>query len=506
MKSYQVIARKFRPQTFKEVINQEPVVTTLKNAIRFNRLAHAYLFCGSRGTGKTTLARILSKALNCQDPTKDLEPCNSCFSCKEINSGQSLDVLEIDGASHRGIEDIRQINETIGFTPASGKYKIYIIDEVHMLTKEAFNALLKTLEEPPKNVLFFFATTEPHKVLPTIISRCQRFNLGRISEDKIIEKLTYISKNLNISIEDEALSLIASRAGGGLRDAESLLDQVFSFHDGEITVKIASQILGVVSKDCYFSLDKAGKKGQLEKAFDITHEIFSQGKDFTYFIEGLLEHYRNIIAVMLSGKDAPYLTLSSKEKELYAASARLYRKDQCLEILEDLISAQTQIKLASSKQIFLESLLLKIMRSFYKIPVEVLVHRLTELENSILEQSTTHNSQPSQSPLDAQICNTPAPLKEDVYTPQMFTTTKQKKEPPPQSPSVNAINKTPAKPTNKINPTTSSPTPTPIKDKKETKKIKPLQLSVKEQGMLDTLLQFTAAELEGSIQKNTIKQ
>src|SRR3984957_4201366 len=232
MPEYQVLARKYRPQSFQEVLGQEAIITTLKNAIKNNRLAHAYLFCGSRGTGKTTLARIFAKALNCQRPTEDLEPCNVCESCKEITSGSSLDVLEIDGASHRGIDDVRQINDTVGYSCASGKYKIYIIDEVHMLTKEAFNALLKTLEEPPPKVKFFFATTEPHKIPATILSRCQRFNLRRISPSLIVQKLQRIAQDVKAEIDPEALHLIANMADGALRDAESLLDQVLSFTEG----------------------------------------------------------------------------------------------------------------------------------------------------------------------------------------------------------------------------------------------------------------------------------
>ncbi len=258
MPEYQVLARKYRPQTFAEVIGQEAIITTLKNAIKNKRLAHAYLFCGSRGTGKTTLARILAKALNCQHPTPEGEPCNQCASCKEITSGHSLDVLEIDGASHRGIDDVRQINETVGYATSSGCYKIYIIDEVHMLTKEAFNALLKTLEEPPPKVLFFFATTEPHKVLPTILSRCQRFNLTRIPLEKIASKLREICQDLGIAIDEAALRLIAGRAEGGLRNAESLLDQIISFHEGPISLESAAAILGVMSRDSLFALDSAG--------------------------------------------------------------------------------------------------------------------------------------------------------------------------------------------------------------------------------------------------------
>src|SRR5262249_42117040 len=246
---YQVLARRYRPKTFREVLGQDAIVATLRNAIKNNRIAHAYLFCGSRGTGKTTLARLFAKALNCQSLSSDLEPCNSCSSCREISSSSSMDVLEIDGASNRGIDDIRQINETVGYTAASGKYKIYIIDEVHMLTKEAFNALLKTLEEPPLKVKFFFATTEPHKVLPTILSRCQRFNLKSIPTDKIVEKLAFIAKELNISIEKDALNVIAKRAEGGLRDAESLFDQILAFHEGAITTTSVLTVLGMMPEE-----------------------------------------------------------------------------------------------------------------------------------------------------------------------------------------------------------------------------------------------------------------
>ncbi|MBU6447179.1 MAG: DNA polymerase III subunit gamma/tau, partial [Verrucomicrobia bacterium] len=209
-KRYQVLARKYRPQSFRDVLAQDAAVTTLKNAIRFDKVAHAYLFCGSRGVGKTTLARLFAKALNCQSLTADFEPCNQCSSCHEISSGQSLDVIEIDGASNRGIDDIRQINETVGYAPSRGRYKIYIIDEVHMLTKEAFNALLKTLEEPPEQAKFFFATTEAHKVLPTIISRCQRFDLARIPPSLIVSKLGEIALDLNRMVDKEALELIAA--------------------------------------------------------------------------------------------------------------------------------------------------------------------------------------------------------------------------------------------------------------------------------------------------------
>lgn len=383
MPEYQVIARRFRPQSFRDVIGQEAIVTTLKNAIKFNRLGHAYLFCGSRGTGKTTLARILAKALNCQQPQADFEPCNQCSSCREIASGSSLDVLEIDGASHRGIEDIRQINETVGYAATSGHYKIYIIDEVHMLTKEAFNALLKTLEEPPAKVKFFFATTEAHKVLPTILSRCQRFNLNRIPSAKIVSKLSSIAAELGIVAEEEALRLIAQRADGGLRDAESLLDQILAFEEGKATVATATSVLGLMSRDCYFDIDRAGKAGDFAKAFEIAHDVFAQGKDLLHFVEGLTEHFRHLLLTKLGSSGTPFLALSEAERERYVAASRLYSQEQCLTLIDYLIQAQEQIRFAPSGRMVLEGILLHVMRSHFRLPIEVLVKRLCELENSL---------------------------------------------------------------------------------------------------------------------------
>ena len=327
MSHYQVLARKYRPQTFSDVLNQEAIIATLKNAIKHKRLAQAYLFCGSRGTGKTTLARILAKALNCQMLTPECEPCNQCTSCKETTTGHSLDVLEIDGASNRGIDDIRQINETVGYAASSGGYKIYIIDEVHMLTKEAFNALLKTLEEPPPKVKFLFATTEAHKVLPTILSRCQRFNLNRISPELIQNKLRKIAVDQKIEVDDEALRLVATSADGGLRDAESLFDQILAFHNGPISAKTVAAMLGIVENDLFFALDQAGAERNLALAFEISDQVFSQGKDLVHFVESLTEHFRNILVLKLAGKQATYLNLTDDEKKRYEASAKLYSQE-----------------------------------------------------------------------------------------------------------------------------------------------------------------------------------
>ena len=389
MADYQVLARKYRPQTFKDVLGQDNIVTTLKNAMKLNRTAHAYLFCGSRGTGKTTLARIFAKALNCQQLSAELEPCNACSSCREITSGYSLDVIEIDGASHRGIDDVRQINDTVGYAASAGGYKIYIIDEVHMLTKEAFNALLKTLEEPPQKVKFFFATTEPHKVPATILSRCQRFNLNRIPTEYIIKKLEHITRDLQLQVPDEALRLIAQMADGGLRDAESLFDQILSFHTGSITLDTVASILGIMPRTIFFDLDSAGKEGNANKAFEIAESVFSQGKDLAHFVEGLVDHFRNLLLVKLAGKDSPFLELSALERTSYEASAKLYSQEQCMTILDFLLESQSTIRFSPSPRIALEAILLRIIRSHQRVPVELLVRRLSELERHFGSMSSS---------------------------------------------------------------------------------------------------------------------
>jgi DNA polymerase-3 subunit gamma/tau len=402
-KKYQVIARKYRPQSFRDVVGQDAAVTTLKNAIRFDKVAHAYLFCGSRGVGKTTLARLFAKALNCLQPT-DLEPCNACPSCLEIASGQSLDVIEIDGASNRGIDDIRQINETVGYAPSHGKYKIYIIDEVHMLTKEAFNALLKTLEEPPEKAKFFFATTEPHKVLPTIISRCQRFDLARISSDRIASKLRQIALDLNRVVEDEALDLIASFSDGSLRDAESLLDQILCFAEGTIAASAVRQSLGLVSEELFFSLDQAFSESRLPYAFECVDHLFQSGKDLAHFFEQLIEHYRRIALVRTLG--------NSSSAEKYNASARLYTQAQALHILDLLIQAEPPFQKSAFQRISLESILLQIIRSKNRIPVEVLVKRLSQLEDAL--KNNTPEPLPPLSEANSQALSKPAPLSQPI--------------------------------------------------------------------------------------------
>jgi DNA polymerase-3 subunit gamma/tau len=366
MVEYQVFARKYRPQKFSDVLAQEAIVLTLMRAIAHERVGSAYLFAGPHGTGKTTLARLFAKALNCKNLSKEGEPCNECLSCKEIGGGYSLDVLEIDGASHRGIEDIRQINETIAYRATALRYKIYLIDEVHMLTKEAFNALLKSLEEPPSHVKFFFATTEAHLIPATILSRCQRFNLKRIPQKKIVEKLSNIARDLTLDVEEEALELLTRLAEGGLRDAESLFDELVSYENKKITVKSVRELFGLPSEDIFAQLDRAASTRQYSAIFPLVESLFAEGKNIAFFLEALTNHFRHHLL----------------------HTSPLYTKSHLLEILSLLAQAQVDIKHTPSKRSFLEILLLRIVELPQKASLESLVERLEALEKRVKNPSS----------------------------------------------------------------------------------------------------------------------
>ena len=300
--SYQVIARKYRPQRFDDVVGQEHVTQTLSNAIRSGRIAHAYLFCGPRGTGKTTVARIFAKALNCTGgPKADFDDTDP--RCREIAEGRSLDVLEIDGASNNGVEQVRELRDTARFAPASSKFKIYIIDEVHMLSTAAFNALLKTLEEPPAHVKFLFATTDPEKVLPTILSRCQRFDLRRIPTALIVRHLATIATQEGVEIGDAALHAIARGADGGMRDAESTLDQLISFCGERIEEADVLSMFGLAARGQLLSLSRAMLANEASVVLRELDELVRNGKDLGRLLNDLLHHFRNLLVFQVTGGD-----------------------------------------------------------------------------------------------------------------------------------------------------------------------------------------------------------
>jgi len=350
--AYQVTARKWRPQKFEDVVGQEHITATLKNAIKTNRIAHAYIFTGPRGVGKTTTARILAKALNCENP-KDFEPCNECAMCKTINDSQTMDIIEIDGASNRGIDEIRTLRESVKYAPTRGKYKIYIIDEVHMLTKESFNAFLKTLEEPPAHTIFVFATTDIHKVPLTIISRCQRFDFRRIQLDTIKSTLSNIAKEENISIDDKTLTLISKKADGALRDAQSLFDQVISFCGDNIDSETVSKMLNLIDDDLFFTISDAILEKDFNVVFQTTDKIYQNGWDFIDFTDGLLEHFRNILTVILTER-TELVETAEVYRTKYANYIQTFSKGDLLRILNYLSKLQQELRYSNNQKLKIE--------------------------------------------------------------------------------------------------------------------------------------------------------
>ncbi|HEY0455246.1 MAG TPA: DNA polymerase III subunit gamma/tau [Verrucomicrobiae bacterium] len=379
--SYQVIARKYRPQRFSDVVGQEHVTQTLSNAIAQSRIAHAYLFCGPRGTGKTTIARIFAKCLNCTDGPK-VDFAEDDPRCQEIAEGRSLDVLEIDGASHRGIEEIRELRETVKYAPASGKFKIYIIDEVHMLTKEAFNALLKTLEEPPAHVKFMFATTEPEKVLTTILSRCQRFDLRRIPVGLIVKHLGQIAKNENVKIEDAALFAVGRGAEGGMRDAESALDQLISFCGTSIREEDVLSMFGLTAQKQILSLSESILKGDSETLLRELDDLTRHGKDLGRLLSDVLNFLRNVLIFQISKGDSKWLELSEAEASRVGEVAKQTSTEGLTRIMEVLTDAEGRMRDAASKKIFLEVTFLKAMQARNSVSIETVLKKLNELKSS----------------------------------------------------------------------------------------------------------------------------
>ena len=397
--SYLVLARKWRPQNFEDVSGQSHITRTLQNAIRAGRIAHAYLFTGVRGVGKTTAARILAKALNCaKGPTPT--PCNECVQCKEIIQGNCIDVIEIDGASNRGIDEVRQIIENVRYQPARCAFKIYIIDEVHQVTKDAFNALLKTLEEPPASVKFILATTEPHRLPETILSRCQRFDFRRISLKEIVQRLGDISAREGLKISQGALIAVAREADGSMRDAQSLLEQVLSCFGTEQATEVdetaLQEVLGLAERRMLFEISASIIAGDGKRCLELVAQAAQQGRDLTRLSKDLVEHFRNLMVAGLCGQKKPkdladqeraeLLDLPDQEVIALDSQAANVSIDILLDYFELMAAGEDEIGRAANPRFILETLLVRLAMLPKTLPVSQLIERLTQLETRLVSE------------------------------------------------------------------------------------------------------------------------
>lgn len=381
--SYVALYRKFRPDNFKDVKGQEHIVTTLKNQITADRVGHAYLFCGTRGTGKTTIAKLFAKTVNCENP-KDGNPCGECASCKAIAAGASMSVIEIDAASNNGVDNIREIIEEVSFPPADGKYKIYIIDEVHMLSIGAFNALLKTLEEPPSYCIFILATTDPQKVPITILSRCQRYDFKRITVDTITDRLEELTAIENVSVEPRALRYIAKVADGSMRDALSLLDQCIAFHYGEtLTFDMALNVLGAVDTVVFSNLFRDIIAGDIIGCITILEDAVMSGRDLTQFVADFIWYLRNMLIVKTTDNPEDILDISSENRSRLEEEAAMCDTDVIMRYIRSISELSNNIRYAASKRIMIEMALMRLCKPQMETDREAIVDRVRVLEDKM---------------------------------------------------------------------------------------------------------------------------
>lgn len=381
--SYTALYRKFRPDNYEDVKGQEHITTTLKNQIISERIGHAYLFCGTRGTGKTTVAKIFARAVNCEHPVNG-NPCNECEMCRAIRTGTSMNVIEMDAASNNGVENIRQIVEEVQYRPTTGRYKVYIIDEVHMLSTSAFNALLKTLEEPPEYVVFILATTEAHKIPITILSRCQRYDFKHISVDTIKDRLKELADIEKMEIEDRALKYIAKAADGSLRDALSLLDQCEAFSIGEpLTYDKTLEILGAVDTDVFSNMLRAIISEDTISCMELIEEVVSYGRDLAQFVVDFTWYLRNLLLLKTSENAYEIIDMSSEKLESLKEEAGLLETDVVMRYIRILSELSNQIKYSSQKRVLIEIALIKIMQPAMEVDYESLKNRVSNIEKKL---------------------------------------------------------------------------------------------------------------------------
>lgn len=419
-KEFLVTARKWRPLKFHDVVGQQHITVTLQNAVRSGRIHHAYLFSGPRGVGKTTTARILARSINCTNPKENNEPCNECESCKAIIEGRSLDVIEIDGASNNSVEDIRKLRENSRYLPANGQYKMYIIDEVHMLSTSAFNALLKTLEEPPPHLLFVFATTEPHKVLPTILSRCQRFEFKRMEIDDIVRQLRVISDKEQIKIDENCLITIAKKGDGSMRDSQSIFDQVIAFCGNDVNYSSMADALHLVDQEFFFRITTDIKQKDLTDIFVLTKEILSKGYDLQECMEGLVEHLRNLLAVKVTDR-TDLIESSADVLRRFKQVAAEFTKPDLLRMLTMASTAEHALRYAPQPRIKFETTLLQMAAMDTTLEISELISGLSDLKKNFEQGLTLDNRSVQSANIDESITYeqkqvAPAVLKEERAT------------------------------------------------------------------------------------------
>lgn len=380
--AYTALYREWRPRTFYDVVGQEHITTTLKNQILNNRIAHAYLFCGTRGTGKTSTAKVFAKALNCLN-LNDGEPCNECEMCRKINEGLAIDVTELDAASNNGVDKIRDIIDDVKYPPQESRYKVYIMDEVHMLSAGAVNAFLKTLEEPPNNVIFILATTDPQKLPITILSRCQRFDFKRINNNDITARLRKIVNDQNVLADERSLNLIARVSDGAMRDSLSILDQAISMGNGNVDYNTVVSMLGLVTNEHLFNLVNAVIQRSVEKSIEIIEDVIYSGKDIYLFIKDLIAHYRNLLMVKVTNNPEEVLDMSEENIALIKEQGARLRAEEIMRCIRILQEAENNAKLSKQARLYCELAIIKMCKIEYDTSNEVMLTRLNKLEESL---------------------------------------------------------------------------------------------------------------------------